>query len=147
MTALEASAPFPMSTPATCSLHPDRPATFTCSRCGAFICDADRRLLGADVFCPTCVVRPDVDYLEAFRQSVWGKRDSWAWLVGIGAALNAFTGVGGLATGRLVYGVIGILAAVIGACYFLGMRWARVGLLATPPVAVAASLLSAFVVP
>ena len=147
MMALDAPAAPPMSIQATCSLHPDRAATHTCSRCGAFVCDADHRQLGGNVFCPTCAARADVDYLGAFRQSLWGKRDGWAWLVGIGALLNAVGGFGAFASGTPVYGVIGVLAGVVGACYFLGMRWARVGLLVSPLIGGAAGIVSAFAAP
>ena len=139
MTALAYS---PAAVSASCSLHPDRQATLTCSRCGAFICDEDKRQLGANSFCPTCAARPDVDYLEAFRLSVWGKRDGWAWLVGFGALLNGLGAVSALASGSPLYAVSGLIAAVVGACYFLGLKWARVALLLVPLVVGAVNLVS-----
>lgn len=144
MTTLDAPLSLPVTQQARCALHPDRPATLTCARCGAFICDTDRRQLGAGVFCPACAVRPDVDYLEAFRQSVWGKRDGWTWLVGFGAALNGLGAISALLTGAPVYGVVGLCAAAVGVCYFLGMRWARVGLLVTPLLVAAGGLVASF---
>ena len=36
---------------ARCAVHPESPAVAACARCGAFFCEADRRTIGAQVFC------------------------------------------------------------------------------------------------
>lgn len=132
----EASTPdAPALSEARCSRHPDRSAVATCTRCGAFICSADRRELDARVYCPDCVVHPDVDYLEAFRLKYWGQRDTWAWLAGIGGASYAFVavvmfvGLSGYAPENRPLGIGVALAVTVmathGICFFLGLRWAR----------------------
>ena len=89
--AMAPPAPQPIAAPegARCSLHPDRPALLACQRCGAFICEDDQCPIDGALYCPPCAARPDVDYLDAFRLKHWGVRDSWAWLFGLGALLNA----------------------------------------------------------
>lgn len=32
--------------------------------------------------------RPDVNYLQVFRDAKWGKRDTWAWFFGMWGALT-----------------------------------------------------------
>jgi len=117
---------------ACCSLHPDRPAVAACARCGAFVCGEDRQSVGGSQYCPTCAARPDVDYLEAFRQKYWGKRDGWAWLMGFGSVLSAVWGVALIAGGymnknamALAQGVGLLPLAVVLGSYFFGLRWAR----------------------
>ena len=41
---------------ARCATHPDRAASYTCQRCGNFLCFECTRLTAesGDVFCPTC---------------------------------------------------------------------------------------------
>jgi hypothetical protein len=91
------------------------------------------------VYCPTCAARPEINYLETFRLRFWGRRDAWTYLVGLvtlalmGAALKAL--VEGLWPAALA--LLG--AAGVGVAFFLGQRWARVGLMLVP---VAAALLA-----
>jgi len=91
-------------------------------------------------------VLPEVDYLEAFRLKYWGKRDAWAWLVGIGAIFSLVEVVPMIGSvivlvatrsaasipNPLQFG-LGILLlmahGIIGVCFWLGKRWARLGLL------------------
>jgi len=136
---------------ARCSLHPERAAAMTCSRCGVFICADDARILGgtareAKTYCPSCAERPEIDYLEAFRQKCWGKRDVWAWLLGTSALLFGAAGLFG-ASGSIQdrdWGGLaftgGLLAqAAVQGCYFFGLRWTRLAVLAIPAAAVVLS--------
>jgi hypothetical protein len=124
--------PSAAATGAMCSLHPDRASTATCDRCGAFICDEDRRPLERRVFCPSCAVRPEVDYLEAFRLKYWGRRDLWAWGVGVAALFNGAGGVYSLIDQRWMDGAISLAFAGVGGFYFFGRAWARVALFVLP---------------
>ena len=111
-----------------------------CSRCGTFVTAESLKLIDAKVYCLTCAVRPDVDYLEAFRLKHWGKRDLWAWLVAIGGALNLLMVAAILIDGSWLEGqtpkasavTIGtsITSALVAGAFFAGRKWARIGLLA-----------------
>jgi hypothetical protein len=125
---------------ARCSKHPEERATGTCQRCGAFVCRQDFKLLDLKVFCTECAVRPEVDYLEAYRLQYWGKRDAWAWLFGLGGVLNVLTGLA-LAAALLVKGepaaaselVVAAVVVAVGInslCFWAGLAFARVGLFA-----------------
>lgn len=122
---------------AKCPRHPDAPAVAACRRCGTFVCAADQVLLEGAVFCGGCAARPDVDYLEAFRQKYWGKRDSWAWFFGVGAISNVALGLGIIARSspELSLGTVAVGAALlvwgaVAAAFWAGARWARPALLA-----------------
>lgn len=67
-----------------CPKHPDAPASGTCARCGTFICPQDTRIIDAIVYCETCAQRPDVEWVEAYRQTLLGKRSSVEWTMLIG---------------------------------------------------------------
>jgi hypothetical protein len=129
------SLPFvPMSEGSRCQAHPERTALGTCTRCGVFFCDLDHRRVGGKPYCDTCAVRPDVDYLESFRLKYWGKRDGWAWLVGLGAVANLIQGMTLLVSGSSVERLTAPFAfglAAMGVCYWLGMRWARMAYVIT----------------
>src|SRR5262245_21839441 len=118
---------------ARCATHPDRPALTTCERCGAFICDLDRRLVGTQVFCETCATRPEIDYLEQFRLKYWGKRDAWGWLFGVGALLILLWAFSTVFRGQPGIALIFVVSSAGATCYFLGLSWAR-GLVFLPPV-------------
>lgn len=48
---------------ASCAVHREAPALDTCSRCGAYVCEACLELYGAQPFCAGCaarVLRPGV---------------------------------------------------------------------------------------
>jgi hypothetical protein len=111
-----------------CQAHPDQSALGTCTRCGVFFCDQDRRLVDDKPYCATCAVRPDVDYVESFRLKHWGKRDEWAWLVGLGGVVELLSGVlllvGGLHRDRLS-ALFLLGAGVVGVCFWRGLPWAR----------------------
>lgn len=122
---------------ARCARHPEVKATATCSRCGAFGCSQDLRLLDLKTFCLDCAARPDVDYLEAYRLKYWGKRDSWAWIFGAGGVLNVVVALALVATALLrpERGVVDVLTALcilaVGAnslAFWAGRPFARVGL-------------------
>lgn len=82
-----------MADAAMCPTHPTERALGNCTRCGAFICNLDSRLLEGQLYCTACASRPDVDWLEAFRLKHWGKRDGWAWMFGVGALINFAAGI------------------------------------------------------
>jgi hypothetical protein len=124
-----------------CSLHPETPATLLCHRCGAFICDEDHRRIDPHVYCPSCAVRPDVDYLEAFRLKHWGKRDTWAWLFGFGVLPSTSLAFLELAAEDYVSSVTALYGAVVQAFYFLGHRWARLALFVFPLLAAVSAML------
>ncbi len=102
----------------------------TCTRCGSFVQTADVRLMFDKPFCATCAARPDVNYLEAFRLKYWGKRDSWAWLIGIGTPFTVLAIVGGIASEAWLSLPGQLASLVFGVAFFLGQRWARWGMLA-----------------
>ncbi len=124
----------PRSEGIRCHAHPERAVLGTCTRCGVFFCDQDHRRVDGKSYCDTCAVLPDVDYLESFRLKYWGKRDGWAWLVGLGAVANLLQGMNLLVSGSLVERVTALFVlglAGMGACYWLGMRWARMAYVIT----------------
>lgn len=122
-----------------CAAHPDQDAGATCQRCGSFLCGACRHWVLSAVYCPTCAARPEINYLETFRLRFWGRRDAWTYLVGlvtlalVGAALKA------LVEGLWPVALALLGAAGVGVAFFLGQRWARIGLMLVP---VAAALLA-----
>lgn len=118
-----------------CALHPDALAGATCQRCGGFVCTACTTWVMGRMYCPPCAVRPEVNYLETFRRGLWGRRDGSAWLVG-----GVTVVLVGLALVALMAGDVGTTLACLGSAgvgvaFFLGMRWARMGLLAVPLLA------------
>ncbi len=121
-------------TEARCPLHPEHPALGSCQRCGTFFCASDRRDVDGVAYCSACGGRPDVDWIEAYRQSLLGRRDSWAWFVGLSS-----TGYLVIAASLIINaeGYLRLLAipalasAVSGALYFLGVPVARVLLAVT----------------
>ncbi|RKG85350.1 DUF4190 domain-containing protein [Corallococcus terminator] len=130
----------PPSAQPHCAVHPDVLAGGTCSRCGGFICaDCVRTPLGSErIFCVACSLRPEVDYLEAFRLEYWGRRDSWAWTVGM-LTLSLLLGVfvslasGGQPTRKdLLLSALLLASVPVGGAFFLGKSWARHLLVATP---------------
>ncbi|MEW5742344.1 MAG: DUF4190 domain-containing protein [Myxococcota bacterium] len=136
MTPAASSEPLPVPAGATCPRHPNAPAIAACRRCGTFVCISDQVLLDSAVFCGDCAARPDVDYLEAFRQKYWGKRDSWAWLFGFAALVNVAAGLGFLAEavsdfqpGTVVIAAALLAWGVTAGAFWWGARWARPGIL------------------
>ncbi|NNB89895.1 hypothetical protein HI292_30600 [Corallococcus exiguus] len=142
----------PLSQQGRCAVHPDLPAGGTCSRCGSFFCaDCATSVagLGVRLYCTACAARPDVNYLEALRQRYQGRRDDWAWVVGgvtllLCVATAAALAQWGLrATKESLFTLVLLIPVPVGVAFFLGQRWARHALLATPLVmAVAADALA-----
>jgi hypothetical protein len=100
-----------------------------CTRCGTFVCGADAKTVDGALYCETCAARPDVDYLEAFRLQYWGKRDTWAWLIGLGNLVNVPVIFVFFATNQPLYALLSIYSSVVSVCFWLGLPWARYGLL------------------
>jgi hypothetical protein len=122
---------------ARCQSHPAEAVLGTCPRCGTFFCELDRENVDGRDYCASCAKRPDVDYLEAFRLKYWGKRDLWAWLVGIGAPFNLALGLTGFAIGMrepsayMLYAAF-LLMGGVGIAFWLGRPFARLALLFLP---------------
>ncbi len=113
-----------------CPRHPAETASDVCSRCGSFVCALDRAELDGKVYCGDCVVHPEVDYLEAFRREHWGRRDSWAWLLGVGAIFQVLLGVMTVVRSELG-GLLPLVGGAVGICFWLrlgGARQALVGM-------------------
>jgi hypothetical protein len=124
---------------ATCPRHAERTVVGTCTRCGTFVCDEDMRPLVNGVFCADCAVRPEINYLDAYRQAHWGKRDSWAWLMGLTGLASAVTSAlllttidvaEPLLTGALPWVFFTTLYAVLGVAFWFRVRLARPALVA-----------------
>lgn len=115
-----------------CAVHPDIPAVGICGRCGGFFCEGcATRVLGA-VHCTVCAALPEVHYLEAFRLKLWGRRDTWAWLLGFWGLVALGAGLVLLVGGYTPAGAFLLTCSAVGVGCFLGQRWARVGLLVLP---------------
>jgi hypothetical protein len=115
---------------ARCARHPENAAVSACTRCGTFVCNLDKRWVNGALYCETCAELPEVDYLETFRLKYWGKRDGWAWLIGLGALANVPLAISGFMGGNVVLGALLAFTAVVNLCFWLGMPWARYGLVA-----------------
>ncbi|HVY61883.1 MAG TPA: hypothetical protein VHF22_09530 [Planctomycetota bacterium] len=76
-----------------CPLHPAETILGACERCGDFVCGLDSVVKDGKRICARCGER-ESDWLEGYRQQLWGKRDSFAafygGLVPVFAALGAF---------------------------------------------------------
>jgi hypothetical protein len=134
----------PVTQEARCFVHPEEPALGTCARCGTFFCAQDRRMVGDKDYCAACAMRPEVDYLEAFRLQYWGKRDVWAWLVAFGALINLAFGLQLLASSpeNLLFAIISLAAAAVGACFWAGLPFARPALCLVPIISLLVGLVT-----
>jgi hypothetical protein len=122
---------------ARCQSHPEQPALGACARCGGFYCREDHEIVEGKVYCSACAGRPDVDYLEGFRLKYWGRRDTWTWMVGLGALVNLGLGLFLLSNGNpdvLLIGLFSLASAAVGACFWWGLPWARQAFLFVPVV-------------
>jgi hypothetical protein len=115
-----------------CAVHPDVPAAGICGRCGSFFCEGCATWVLGAVYCTACAGLPEVNYLETFRLKLWGRRDTWAWLLGILGLGVLGPGVLLLASGDTAGAVFLLACSGVGVGCFFGQRWARVGLLALP---------------
>ncbi len=133
-----------MADAAVCPRHPTEPVAGACARCGAFICARDSKLVDTKLYCETCAARPDVDWLEGFKQKYWGRRDGWAWLFGIGAVLNLVTAVGMLFDPQVrLTAPFVLVSSVAGALWWLKIpaaRWVVVGSLVASTVFIAVTV-------
>jgi hypothetical protein len=125
---------------APCAAHPEDAATGTCSRCGRFVCQRDSRTIENGLFCLECAQRPEVDYLEGFRLKYWGRRDVWAWLVGVGGIINVFTAVVMVVAELLPSALAMLLSSAVQLAFFFRVRAARLTLPVLPLVSVAATV-------
>ncbi|XXF78177.1 hypothetical protein P2318_00025 [Myxococcaceae bacterium GXIMD 01537] len=127
------SGPLPLSVP-RCAVHPEEAAGGTCPRCGSFFCPACAAPVVGVVHCAACAARPEVNYLEALRQKLWGRRDAWTWCVGFGSAVLALGALRALSLGDIALGLALLLWAAVGVAFFLGVPRAREAFLAAPLV-------------
>lgn len=126
-------------TDAQCAKHPGVAAVGSCSRCGTFVCADDARRLMQGTFCADCAARPEVAFLDTYRSTHWGKRDSWAWLFGVTGLISAAATVGLLGlvdfaelsvAGPLGWALFTALYAVTAVAFWARVRLARVALAA-----------------
>jgi hypothetical protein len=119
---------------ARCATHPDRPAVGACARCGTFFCEPEGVRHGGETWCGACDARPELRALETLVQTLWGRRDAWAWVMGVSVPLHiSFAAAQGVDErwGMMAFGVANALVTL---AYFLGVRQARVGLVVLPPL-------------
>lgn len=117
---------------ARCATHPDELAGAACQRCGTFICAAcTTPVLGA-LYCRECAARPEVNYLETLRLRLWGKRDSSAWFVALCGLMSLLGARAAYVEGDLPTALSLLAAAIVGGCFFAGLRWARYALWLVP---------------
>ncbi|PTL77123.1 DUF4190 domain-containing protein [Vitiosangium sp. GDMCC 1.1324] len=135
-----ASADAPSATVPRCAVHPESPAGGICGRCGGFFCDACATWVLGAVYCTACAALPEVNYLETFRLKLWGRRDSWAWMLGFWGLVALGLGAVLLFGGDTFAGVLALACAGVGVGCFFRQGWARVGLLAVPAGMVVAGL-------
>lgn len=118
----------PAASQARCQSHPERSVLGACSRCGTFFCELDWKRVDGRDYCAPCAARPDVDYLEAFRLKYWGRRDAWAWFIGLGSLFHLATALSGLVSGigqEKLYFVPLLVVGAVGVCFWFGMPFAR----------------------
>jgi hypothetical protein len=78
-------------------------------------------------YCAACGARPDVNYPRAYRDAHWGKRDSWAWFMGVTGLLGLMAGAQMVAKGAGL-GVVFMLSAVCSLMFWSGARAGRAAL-------------------
>lgn len=115
-------------------------AVAVCHRCGAFICEACAQQVDAHRYCTACAARPEVDYVEAYRLAHWGRRDGWAWFLGLGGVVNTLLGLGSAVSAlrsppdSASFGdhagasLLVLGTGAVGVAWSLRQRWARPGL-------------------
>jgi hypothetical protein len=125
----------------TCAAH-GAPLIAPCARCGVFLCSLETHSLDGATYCATCIARPDVDIVSAYRLHFWGRRrDAWSWIFGAGATFS-MTSLMRLLTSphpRHFAIIVSIALVFVGVqlAWFMRQRWARV---AVPAVHVAFSV-------
>lgn len=133
-----------MSTSAICVNHEDRQATKNCERCGDFICDDCERSVLKKQVCVSCTEINGVRFLDAYKDSVWGKRDGFVWLFGAFGSLINFSQIfifgaawltmpsGKEAPIYATLTAISTIVFVINVSYFLLKPWSRAALFVGP---------------
>lgn len=115
-----------------CALHPEVPARTICERCGGFCCEGCVSEVLGRTYCAACAVLPEVNYLETLRLKFWGRRDVWAWLLGLWGLLGLYVGAMACRSGEWKRGGVMLAQAGVSLGCFLRQRWARWGLLGLP---------------
>ncbi|MDF1660466.1 MAG: hypothetical protein P1V97_01755 [Planctomycetota bacterium] len=126
----------------SCVRHTDRNAQSNCERCGDFTCEERlERLFNKDV-CQGCVERYAIDTVDKFKAGLWGKRDVFVWIYGLGGSLvstycalsTLIVGLDMAASGGptiAIYLTMAIILAILGVSFVTSMaylflqRWAR----------------------
>ncbi|HZU99913.1 MAG TPA: hypothetical protein VFF73_24580, partial [Planctomycetota bacterium] len=124
-----------------CPTHAAQPIVGACTRCGNFVCALDSREVKARRYCFDCARRL-VDHLATLRDEYWGRRDGWAWVVGLGSIYNGLAFLSLLLLARRglpspgLYPLLALVgvATVNNVAYFLGARFTRVGIIVLPLV-------------
>ena len=115
-----------------CAVHPEVPARRICERCGSFCCGlCVTRVLGRS-YCAACAALPEVNYLEALRVRLWGRRDASAWMLGAWGLAGLGLGVAMCREGEWKAGAVALAQAVVWLGCFFRQRWARWSLLGWP---------------
>ncbi|MBU8897214.1 hypothetical protein KRR26_16485 [Corallococcus sp. M34] len=121
-----------------CAVHPEALAGATCSRCGSFLCAGCTTWRDGSLFCATCAQRPEINYLEQFRQTLWGRRDGWAYIIAGCTALMLVAGALSASESGWLGAIVAIAFVPVGVGFFLGQSWARLALVVAPLLGAAA---------
>ncbi len=117
---------------ARCALHPDLAAGGTCPRCGTFFCESCAQGVLGVLYCAPCAARPEVNYLEALRLKLWGRRDGNAWGALFWCALFLLLALYGASERSWLPALVSLGGAGVCTGLFLGQPWSRPALLALP---------------
>ncbi len=93
-----------------------------CTRCGTFVTRATHRLVLERVYCQACAARPEVDYLTAFRDAHWGKRDAPAWLAFVFMLFGIVGAFFALGQGTEVGAAVSAFSALLYGGFWAGWR-------------------------
>ena len=115
-----------------------------CARCGSFVTPTTYKEFMGKVYCLACADRPDVNYLKAWKDARWGKRDGWAWFYGVVALLAALGAAASAMSGRIIDAGVGLLGALAYGLFWSGWPPARLAIIAAAVVSVASSLVGGF---
>lgn len=137
---------------AFCPAHEGESVVGTCDRCGNFVCRLDSTAQEGRRYCLPCTRKYDVDWLDAFRRELWGRRDGWAYFYGIFGTLGyagtaAFTATASFVRPPPYAELFALCLAgmAVNVAYFFRARWARIAVVALPlawPVLLGSSPLS-----
>jgi hypothetical protein len=84
------------------------------------------------LYCAPCAERPEVNYLEALRRKLWGRRDGNAWGALFWCALFVLLAVYGVSDQSWPLGLVSLGCAGICTGLFLGQPWSRPALFVLP---------------